>query len=63
MSGFVVMALALGSLYGLGFVQMYQGAVKAGKSYAAAVGYAATWPVTMWKLMNDLWKAPPPAAY
>jgi len=61
MSGFVVMAIALAVLYGLGFVQMYKGAMDAGKGWSAAAGYAVFWPLMMWKLMKDLWSAPPPA--
>jgi len=63
MSGFAVMALALAVLYGLGFFQMYKGAMDASKGWSAAFMYAAFWPVTMWKLMKDLWSAPPPSTY
>jgi hypothetical protein len=47
-------------LYGLGFIQMFKGAMNAEKGFTWSVMYAATWPVSLWKVMNDLWSAPPP---
>lgn len=57
---FSLSTIALVGLYGFGFVQMFQGARKSGKGYMAAATYAATWPVTLWKVMNDLWRSEPP---
>jgi hypothetical protein len=47
-------------LYGLGVLQMVKGARNAGYGWTAALTWAATWPVTLWKVMNDLWKSKPP---
>jgi hypothetical protein len=58
---FSMSTLALIALYGLGFVQMFKGAMNAQKGFMASALWAATWPVSLWKVMNDLWNAPPPA--
>ena len=58
---FSLSSVALVALYGLGLVQMVKGARNAGKGWVEAVTWAAVWPVTLWKVMNDLWSAPPPA--
>lgn len=57
---FSMSTLALAALYGLGFVQMFKGSMNARKGFMASVMWAATWPVSLWKVMNDLWNAPPP---
>lgn len=53
--------IGLVALYVMGFVQIYKGAINAGKSHTAAAGLAVVWPVALWKVMNDLWSAPPPS--
>ncbi len=64
MFGLVSMStVALVVLYGLGAVQMFKGAMDAGKGIGWALYYAASWPLSMWKLMKDLWSAPPPPTY
>jgi hypothetical protein len=58
---FSLSTLALIGLYGLGFFQMFKGSMDAGKGFMASAMWAAVWPVMLWKVMNDLWKQPPPA--
>lgn len=58
---FSMSTLALIALYGLGFVQMFKGGLNAGKGWWASAMWAAVWPLSLWKVMNDLWSAPPPA--
>lgn len=58
---FSLSTVALVVLYGFGFVQSFQAARKAGRGAVAAATFAATWPVTGWKVLNDLWRSPPPA--
>ena len=48
------------ALYGWGFVVMTKAARNAGQSWSAAVSWAAVWPVSAWKVLNDLWRSPPP---
>jgi len=57
---FSLSTVALLALYGLGFVQMVKGARNAGKGWMSAVSWAAVWPVSLWKVMNDLWTSQPP---
>ncbi len=58
---FSISTLALIALYFLGFVQMFKGGIDAGRGLMASAMWAAVWPVSLWKVMNDLWRAPPPA--
>ena len=57
---FSLSTLGLMAIYALGFFQMVVGARKAGKGWTASLLWAAVWPVGLWKVMNDLWSAPPP---
>lgn len=57
---FSLSTIALMILYGMGVVQMVRGARVAGKSWMESLFWAAVWPVSLWKVMNDLWRAPPP---
>ena len=58
---FSMSTVALVALYGWGFVMMTKAGLNAGKGLIGAVSWAVVWPLSAWKLMNDLWKAPPPA--
>jgi len=59
---FSLSTVALIGLYFLGFAQMFKGAENAGKGFVWSLTYAALWPVSLWRVMNDLWKASPPGA-
>jgi hypothetical protein len=58
---FSLSTIALAVLYGWGFVMVMKGAVNAGYKFAGAAALGAVWPLGLWKVMNDLWKAPPPS--
>jgi hypothetical protein len=57
---FSLSTFALMGLYAWGFVMMWKAGMNAGKSWWAAASWAAVWPLSMWKLMNDLWRSEPP---
>lgn len=63
MFGVSVCVLALAALYAWGFVGLMKAGLNAGRTWLVSAGWAVIWPVSGWKMLNDLWKAPPPAAY
>ena len=50
---------ALVALYGWGFIVMMKAGRNAKKSWTASASWAAAWPVTAWRVLNDLWDTPP----
>ena len=58
---FSLSTIALVALYVWGVFQMVSGARKAGKGWTESLMWALVWPATGWKVLNDVWNAPPPA--
>lgn len=58
---FSLSSIALAVLYVWGVVMMSKAGRNAGKSWLASVSWALAWPVTAWKLINDLWRTQPPS--
>lgn len=58
---FSMSTAALAALYGYGFVLMMKAGLNAGRGWMAAAMMAAVWPLSAWKMLNDLWRSPPPA--
>lgn len=56
---FSLSTIALAVLYGWGFAMMFKAGWNAGRSWQAAASWAAVWPVSGWKVLNDLWRTPP----
>jgi hypothetical protein len=57
---FSMSTIALVALYVYGWLMMLKAGMNAGMSWYAAALWAAVWPVSAWKLLKDLWRAPPP---
>ena len=57
---FSLSTIGLVALYVWGFIMMMKAGLNADKGWMASAMWAAVWPLSAWKLLNDLWRQTPP---